>query len=250
MGVIHLEVGEPDFDTPAHVAESGAAAIRSGATRYCPSAGTPQLREVAATRLSARRRIEVQAERVLVATGAKPFLFFGVLATCEPGAEVVYPDPGFPIYESAIRFAGATPVPLRLHEHEDFAFSLNELEAALTSRTRLVILNSPHNPTGGVLPPADVAAAAGLIRSSDAWVLSDEVYSEIVYDGEFRSIAAEPELAQRTILVESLSKTFAMTGWRCGYAAVPAALVEPFTGSSSTRPLACLRSSSTPRSPP
>ena len=227
--VIHLEIGEPDFDTPAHISESAWAAIRSGATHYCPSAGLPELREVAAAHLAASRGIEVEPERVLVATGAKPFLFFGVLATCEPGDEVVYPDPGFPIYESAIRFSGATPVPLRLHEEADFSFSLEELDRALTPRTRLVILNSPQNPTGGVLAPSDVAAAAELITASDAWVLSDEVYSEIVYDGEFRSIAAEPGLPQRTILLDSLSKTFAMTGWRCGYAAVPEPLVEPLT---------------------
>ena len=184
---------------------------------------------MAAAHLAASRGIDVEADRVLVATGAKPFLFFGVLATCEPGDEVVYPDPGFPIYESAIRFSGATPVPLRLHEEADFSFSLEELDRALTPRTRLIILNSPQNPTGGVLAPADVAAAAELITASDAWVLSDEVYSEIVYEGEFRSIAAEPGLVQRTILLDSLSKTFAMTGWRCGYAAVPEPLVEPLT---------------------
>ena len=227
--IIHLEIGEPDFDTPAHIVESAVAALRSGATRYCAAAGLPELREVAAEHIAATRDINVDASRVLIATGAKPFLFFGVLATCGPGDEVVYPDPGFPIYESAIRFAGATPIPLRLHERADFSFSVNELEDALTPRTRLVILNSPHNPTGGLLPPSDVARAAALIASSIAWVLSDEVYSQIVYDGEVRSIATEPGMADRTILVDSLSKTFAMTGWRCGYAAGPQPHNEPHT---------------------
>lgn len=225
--VIHLELGELDFDTPRHVGEAAWSAIQAGATRYCPTAGIPELREAAAAQLAASRGIEVDPERVLVATGAKPFLFFGVLATCEPGDEVVYTDPGFPIYESAVRYAGATPVPLPLREEAGFSFTVDELEAALSPRTRLVILNSPHNPTGGVLPPAAVETAARLIEQTDAWVLSDEVYSHIVYEGEFRSIASEPGLAERTIVVDSLSKAFAMSGWRCGYAAVPRPLVEP-----------------------
>src|SRR6476620_3681947 len=227
--VIHLEIGEPDFDTPAHISESAWAAIRSGATRYCPSAGLPELREVAAAHLAASRGIDVEPERVLIATGAKPFLFFGVLATCEPGDEVIYPDPGFPIYESAIRFAGATPVPLVLRETDDFAFSIDELAACVTERTKLVILNSPQNPTGGVLARETLAAAADVLRDGPAWVLSDEVYGRLLHEGAFASIATEPGMLERTIVLDSFSKTYAMTGWRCGYAAVPEPLVEPLT---------------------
>jgi len=227
--VVHLEIGEPDFATPAHASEAAFAAIRAGETGYCPAPGLPELREAAAAELSRTRGVPVAPERVLVANGAKPFLFFGVLATCEPGDEVVYPDPGFPIYESAIRFAGATPVPLVLREARDFAFSVDELAACLTDRTKLVILNSPQNPTGGVLDRATVAAAAGVLREGPAWVLSDEVYGRLLYEGEFCSVASEPGMLERTIVLDSFSKTYAMTGWRCGYAAVPEPLVEPLT---------------------
>jgi aspartate/methionine/tyrosine aminotransferase len=227
--VVHLEIGEPDFPTPAHVSEAAFAAIRAGETGYCPAPGIPELREAAAAHIAETRHLPIAPERVIVANGAKPFLFFGVLATCEPGDEVIYPDPGFPIYESAIRFAGATPVPLVLHERDDFAFSVDELAAKLTPRTKLVILNSPQNPTGGVLARETLAAAADLLRGSTAWVLSDEVYGRLLYEGEFHTIATEPEMLDRTIVLDSFSKTYAMTGWRCGYAAVPNALVEPLT---------------------
>jgi len=225
--IIHLEIGEPDFDTPAHICDAGAAAIHAGHTHYCPSAGLIELREAAAAYLTRTRGLPIRPEHVLVANGAKPFLFFGILATCNPGDEVIYPDPGFPIYESAIAWSGATPVALPLHEERDFVFDPGELEARLNARTKLVILNSPQNPTGGVASRADLAAAAGLIAETDAWVLSDEVYSEMLYEGEFASIASEPGMLERTILLDGFSKTFAMTGWRCGYAAVPEALVDP-----------------------
>jgi aspartate/methionine/tyrosine aminotransferase len=227
--VVHLEIGEPDFPTPPHVAEAAFASIRAGETGYCPAAGIDELREAAAVELSRTRGVAIEPERVLVANGAKPFLFFTVLATCEPGDEVVLPDPGFPIYESAIRFAGATPVPLVLREGGDFEFSVDDLAAVLTPRTKLVILNSPQNPTGGVLARATLAATAELLRESGAWVLADEVYSRLLYDGAFASIAAEPGMLERTVVLDSFSKTYAMTGWRCGYAAVPDALVEPLT---------------------
>jgi aspartate aminotransferase len=171
----------------------------------------------------------VVPERVLVANGAKPFLFFTILATCEPGDEVVYPDPGFPIYESAIRWAGGTPVALPLREELGFSFAPDELGARLSERTKLVILNSPHNPTGGLTPAADLAAAARSILETQAWVLSDEVYARIVYGDAFASIASLPGMLERTVLLDGFSKTYAMTGWRCGYAAVPEALVEPLT---------------------
>jgi aspartate aminotransferase len=227
--VVHLEIGEPDFPTPAHVAAAAFAAMRAGETGYCPAPGIPELREAVAAELSHTRDVAIPPERVIVATGAKPFLLYTVLATCEPGDEVLYPDPGFPIYESAIRFAGATPVPLMLREADDFAFSVDELRARLSSRTKLVIFNSPQNPTGGVLGPETLAAAAEVLRDSAAWVLSDEVYGRLLYDGAFASIASEPGMLERTVVLDSFSKTYAMTGWRCGYAAVPEPLVEPLT---------------------
>ena len=227
--VVHLEIGEPDFPTAPHVAEAAFAAVRAGETGYCPAPGIAELREAAAAELARTRGVPIAPEHVIVANGAKPFLLFAVLATCEPGDEVVYPDPGFPIYESAIRFAGATPVPLVLREHDDFAFSVDELAARVTDRTKLVILNSPQNPTGGVLDRATLAAAAAVLRDGPAWVLSDEVYGRLLYEGEFASIASEPGMLERTIVLDSFSKTYAMTGWRCGYAAVPAALAEVLT---------------------
>ena len=227
--VIHLEIGEPDFPTPLHICDVAAEALQAGETHYCPSAGIPELREAAAEYLSTTRGIDVGPENVLVGTGAKPFLFFGILATCNPGDEVVYPDPGFPIYESAVRWAGATPVPLPLLEERDFTFSPEDLADRLSARTKLVILNSPHNPTGGALSPEDVASAAELLAATDAWVLSDEVYSQMLYEGEFASIASHPGMLERTILLDGLSKTYAMTGWRCGFAAVPDELVDPLT---------------------
>jgi aspartate/methionine/tyrosine aminotransferase len=171
----------------------------------------------------------VEPSRVLVAPGAKPFLFFGVLATCEPGDEVIYPDPGFPIYESVVRFAGATPVPLPLTEATGFAFSAADLEERLTPRTKLVILNSPGNPTGGIVERGLNAGIARVLADHHCFVLSDEVYSELLYDAQHDTIAAHEELLDRTLLVDGFSKTFAMTGWRLGYACVPEALVEPIT---------------------
>ncbi|MGZ8688500.1 MAG: pyridoxal phosphate-dependent aminotransferase [Gaiellaceae bacterium] len=227
--VIHLEIGEPDFETPPHVAEAGIAAIRAGHTHYCQTAGLPELRETAAAYLARTRGVPVSPASVLVANGAKPFLFFTVLATCDPGDEVVYPDPGFPIYESAIRFAGATPVPLPLHEERGFSVDPAELDRLLGERTRLVILNTPENPTGGVIPPADLEAAARSILRTPAWVLSDEVYARITYDAPAPSIASLPGMVERTILLDGFSKTYAMTGWRLGYAAVPEPLVDPLT---------------------
>jgi aspartate aminotransferase len=227
--VIHLEIGEPDFETPAHVAETGIAAIRAGETHYCQTAGLPVLREAAAVSLATTRDVPIDKEHVLVANGAKPFLFFTVLATCGPGDEVIYPDPGFPIYESAVRFAGATPVPLPLREERGFSFDPLELEHLLGERTRLVILNAPQNPTGGVIPLADLEQAATAIERTPAWVLTDEVYSRITYDVEAPSIVSQPRMLERTIVLDGFSKTFAMTGWRLGYAAVPVELVDPLT---------------------
>ena len=229
LDVIHLEIGEPDFETPPHVAEAGIAAIRAGETHYCQTAGLPVLREAAAASLARSRNVAVDPRNVLAANGAKPFLFFTVLATCGPGDEAIYPDPGFPIYESAVRFAGATPVPLPLREERGFSFDPAELESLLNERTRLVILNAPHNPTGGVIPEGDLERAAAAILRTPAWVLTDEVYSRITYDVEAPSIASLPEMLDRTVLLDGFSKTFSMTGWRLGYAAVPSDLVDPLT---------------------
>jgi aspartate/methionine/tyrosine aminotransferase len=227
--VIHLEIGEPDFETPPHVAEAGIEAIRAGETHYCQTAGLPVLREAAAASLAWSRDVAIDPQNVLVANGAKPFLFFTVLATAGPGDEVIYPDPGFPIYESAVRFAGATPVPLPLREERAFSFDPAELESLLSERTRLVILNAPQNPTGGVIPLADLERAAAAIERTPAWVLTDEVYSRITYDVDAPSIASLPGMLDRTILLDGFSKTFSMTGWRLGYAAVPADLVDALT---------------------
>lgn len=227
--VIHLEIGEPDFETPPHVAEAGIAAIRAGNTHYCQTAGLPELREAAAATLSRTRGVSLGPESVVVANGAKPFLFFTVLATCGPGDEVIYPDPGFPIYESAIRFAGATPVPLPLHEERGFGVDPAQLQTLLNERTRLVILNSPENPTGGIIPAADLEQVAHAILRTPAWVLSDEVYARITYGQPAPSLASLPGLLERTILLDGFSKTYAMTGWRLGYAAVPEQLVDPLT---------------------
>jgi aspartate/methionine/tyrosine aminotransferase len=227
--VVHLEIGQPDFPTPEHIAEAGIAAIRRGETGYTPSAGIAEFREAIAGELARTRDIPVTADRVLVANGAKLLLFMTVVATCDAGDEVIYPDPGFPIYESAIRWAGAVPVALPLREELDFSFSLEDLAERLSARTKLLILNSPNNPTGGVVSRGDLRAAAELILDTPAWVLSDEVYRQIAYGDEIASIAGVPGMLDRTVLLDGLSKTYAMTGWRCGYAAVPEPLVDPLT---------------------
>ena len=227
--IIHLEIGEPDFPTPGHIVEAGVRALRDGHTHYCPSAGLPILREAAAEYLQRTRRIPVEAGHVLVSPGAKWFLFFGVLATCDPGDEVIYPDPGYPIYESAISFAGATGVPLPIVEERGFAFTADDLAERLTERTKLVILNTPANPTGGAVDHALTADIARVLADHECFILSDEVYSELLYDGRHDSIASHRGMLRRTILLEGFSKTFAMCGWRLGYAAVPEPLVEPLT---------------------
>ncbi len=228
--VLHLEIGQPDADTPEHVKQAAGRALADGHTGYGPPAGLPALRDAAAAHLSATRRVPIAPDAVLVAPGAKPFLLFSVLATAGPGDEVVLPDPAFPIYASAVRLAGARPVRVRLRPEQGFAPDLDELARALGPRTRLVVLNSPHNPTGGVLDPACLGAIAELVLArTDAWVLSDEVYARFLHGGaEHASIAALPGMLERTVLLDSMSKTYAMTGWRCGFAAVPAPLREPF----------------------
>jgi aspartate aminotransferase len=229
VDVVHLEIGEPDFPTPAHVIAAAEAAMRRGETGYCPAPGIPELRAAAAEYLAAPRGLAIAPEEVLIATGAKPFLFFTILACVGAGDEVLYPDPGFPIYGSAIAWAGGTPVPVPLRARAGFAIDPDELAALVSARTRLVILNSPNNPTGAVMSADELSAVAAVLQTTDAWILADEVYAKILYDVAAPSLASVPSLRERIVLIDSCSKTFAMTGWRCGFAAVPAPLREPLT---------------------
>ena len=222
--IVHLEIGEPDFDTPANIREAAKKAIDDGFTHYGPSAGMPNTREVFAEFLTKDRGIEVKPENIVVTPGAKPILFFSILALVDEGDEVVYPNPGFPIYESVINFVGAKPVPVPLREEKAFSFDLNEMRELVNDKTKLIIINSPQNPTGGVLTSDDMKGIAELAEKHDAWILSDEVYSKMVYEGKHVSIYDYPEVRDRVILLEGHSKTYAMTGWRLGYAAMPVEL--------------------------
>ena len=217
--IIHLEIGEPDFATPAHIVTAAKTALDEGWTHYGPTQGLPELREAIAAHINRTRNVNVGPEHVSVVPGGKPILFFPMLALLEPGDEVIYPDPGFPIYESMIRFLGATPVPLPF-------FDLERLESALSSRTKLVILNSPNNPTGGVIPSSSMRAVADLLRDRDVLILSDEIYSRIYFDEPPLSIASLPGMLEKTIILDGFSKTYAMTGWRLGYGVMPLWLVE------------------------
>jgi len=223
--IIHLEIGEPDFDTPRHIIEAAKKALDDGWTHYGPAQGFPDLREAIADYVSRTRNIRVGPEHVAVVPGGKPIIFFPMLALLEPGDEVIYPNPGFPIYESMIRFLGAVPVPLPLLEEKGFALDLDLLRDRLSDRTRLLILNSPHNPTGGVLSRKDVEAIAEMVRDRDLMVLSDEIYSRIYYDEPPFSIASVPGMLEKTIILDGFSKTYAMTGWRIGYGVMPTWLV-------------------------
>jgi aspartate/methionine/tyrosine aminotransferase len=226
--IIHLEVGEPDFDTPRHIVDAGKQALDEGWTHYGSPQGLPELREAIASYICRTRGIRVGAEHVCVVPGAKPIMFFSLMALVEPGDEVIYPNPGFPIYESMINFLGAKPVPIPLVEERGFSFDLNVLKDSLTPRTKMLILNSPHNPTGGVIPAADVVAIADLVRDRDLVILSDEIYTRIYYDQEAPlSITTLPGMLEKTIILDGFSKTYAMTGWRMGYGVMPAWLVDP-----------------------
>jgi aspartate aminotransferase len=225
--VVHLEIGEPDFPTPAHVIEAAKQALDAGWTHYGPTQGLPELREAIAEQVSRTRRIRVGAEHVSVVPGGKPIIFFPVLALLEPGDEVIYPNPGFPIYESMINFLGAKAVAMPLEESRGFSFDLDLFRDRLTDRTKMVILNSPQNPTGGVIPPDDLKAIADMLKDRDVIVLSDEIYSRIYYGNEApASIASFPGMLEKTIVLDGFSKTYAMTGWRMGYGVMPAWLVE------------------------
>ena len=228
-GIIHLEIGEPDFDTPAHVVEAGCKALRDGHTNYTPTAGIPELREAIAEDVARSRGIRVAPSQVVVTPGGKPIMFFAILALVNEGDEVLLPNPAFPIFESMVNFVGGKPVYLPLRQENGFRFDLDEFEASLGEKTRLVILNSPANPTGGVLTADDMATLAAILRGRpDVYVLSDEIYSRLLYTGDFASIASEEDLGPdaRTVLLDGFSKTYAMTGWRLGYGVMPVAVAE------------------------
>jgi aspartate/methionine/tyrosine aminotransferase len=229
VDVVHLQIGEPDFDTPRNVVEAGVAALRGGATHYTASAGIPELRQAIVDDLRARRGLEASPDQVVVQPGGKPTMFFVMLALLEAGDEAIYPNPGFPIYESMINFAGATAVPLPLREENDFEVDIDELRSLITPRTRLLVLNSPANPTGGVLSREQLAAIAALAVEHDLVVMSDEIYSRILYAGEHVSIGTFPGMAERFILLDGFSKTWAMTGWRLGFGVFPPPLVPHIT---------------------
>jgi len=227
--IVHLEIGEPDFDTPAHVVEAGIKALRDGQTHYTPSAGIPAAREAIAHHISRSRGVEVQPEQVVITPGAKPIMFFAILALLNPGDEAICPDPGFPIYHSMINFVGAKPIPLPLREEKNFRFDPDEFRSLVTDRTRLIILNSPQNPTGGILTPQDLEVIAEVIQGRDIMVLSDEVYEQILYEGEHVSLISLPGMQAQTILLDGFSKTYAMTGWRLGYGVMPVDLAQQIT---------------------
>ena len=227
--IIHLEIGEPDFDTPAHIKEAAAEALREGFTHYVAAPGLPEVREAVGEFFGRTGRAEYPAGRIIVTPGAKPIMFYAIMSLCEEGDEVIYPDPGFPMYESITSFAGARPVPVPLHEAKEFRVNPEEVAHLVTDRTRLIVLNSPHNPCGSALTREDVEAIADIVIRNDLYVLSDEVYWASRYGGEHASISTVDGMADRTILLDGCSKTYAMTGWRLGFAAFPPDLVEPVT---------------------
>ncbi len=215
--IVHLEIGEPDFDTPANIVEAAVDALHQGMTHYGPSAGLPDLRKVIAEEVGATRHAKVSPDEVVVVPGGKPIIFFTLMALVEKGDEVIYPNPGFPIYESMIEFLGATPVPIQLREENDFRLDTKELKGLINERTKLIILNSPQNPTGGVMTRQDVEEMAEIVAEHDIMVLSDEIYSRLIFEGEHHSLFSYDDLRDRVILLDGFSKTYAMTGWRMGY---------------------------------
>jgi len=227
--IIHLEIGEPDFDTPNNIVEAGVQALRDGWTHYGPSAGLPELRHAIAEEVGRTRSVKISDDEIVVVPGGKPIIFFIILALADVGDEVIYPNPGFPIYESMVHYVGARAVPIRLLEEKDFGFDVDELAGLITDRTRLIILNSPHNPTGGVLPKQDIRDIAEAIGERNIMVLSDEIYSRLIFDGEHYSIMSVPGFKERTILLDGFSKTYAMTGWRMGYGVMRSDLATHIT---------------------
>lgn len=227
--IIHLQIGEPDFDTPANIVEAGAEALRNGHTHYGPSPGMLELREAIAAEVSRTRGFDFGADNVVVTSGAKPIMFYAMLALVDEGDEVLYPNPGFPIYESMINFVGGVPAPIKLLSERDFEIDVDEVAAAITPRTTLMILNSPSNPCGSVVERQTLRQLADLAVEHDLWVLSDEIYLRLLFDGEHHSIASFPGLPERTIILDGFSKTYAMTGWRIGYGVMPDRLVPHFS---------------------
>jgi aspartate aminotransferase len=227
LDIIHLEIGQPDFETFPNVSQAGIRAISEGRTRYNPPAGIAELRQAIAKDAGRRRGMEILPEQVVVSPGAKPNLFFPTLALVEPGDEVIYPNPGFPTYEAMIGVAGGNPIAVPLLEENDFSFDLEAFDGLINDRTKLIILNSPGNPTGGMMPRADVEHIAEAAQRYDCWVLSDEIYTRIVYDDlDVVSIAALPGMQERTVIIDGFSKTYAMTGWRLGFGIMPVSLAE------------------------
>ncbi len=222
--IIHLEIGEPDFDTPANVIEAGVSALNKGWTHYGPPAGLPDLRQTIADYVSRTRGVPVSSDEVVVVPGGKPIIFFTILALIDAGDEVIYPNPGFPIYESMIKYSLGKAIPIPLREERDFSVDVKELASLITDRTKLIILNSPHNPTGGVLTRKDIFEMAEAIGDRNILILSDEIYSRLIYEGEHFSIMSVPGFKERTILLDGFSKTYAMTGWRLGYGVMRADL--------------------------
>jgi aspartate/methionine/tyrosine aminotransferase len=227
--VIHLEIGEPDFDTPVNIRDAAKRGLDEGYTHYGPILGLPALREAIAADATARKGFTASPDRVVVTPGAKPIMFYAIEALVEAGDEVIFPDPGFPIYESMTRYCGGTPVRLPIRQENDFRIDLDELAGLITARTKLLVINSPANPTGGVFTRADIERIAELAIEHDLVVLADEIYGRIVYEGEHVSLASLPGLVERTIVLDGFSKTYAMTGWRLGYAILPEPLLLPFS---------------------
>jgi len=239
--IIHLEIGEPDFDTPSNVVEAGVNALHQGWTHYGPAAGLPELRQAIADYVSRTRRVPVSSEEVVVVPGGKPIIFFTMLALVEEGDEVIYPNPGFPIYESMINYSLGKAIPIPLREERDFSVDVKELASLITDRTKLIILNSPHNPTGGVLTKEDVLEIAEAIGDRNILILSDEIYSRLLFEGEHFSIMSAPGFKERTILLDGFSKTYAMTGWRMGYGVMRPDLAVPIARLS-TNSISCTAS--------
>ena len=215
--IVHLEIGEPDFGTPKNITDAAIKALKDGFTHYGPSAGLPDSRETIAQHVSKTRNIKVDADNVVVTPGGKPIMFFAILALADDGDEVIYPNPGFPIYESAINFIGAKSVPVKLREENDFRLDVDELKRLVTPKTKMIIINSPQNPTGGILTKEDLRAIADIALAKDIMVLSDEIYGQILYEGEHHSISSFDGMLEKTIILDGFSKTYAMTGWRIGY---------------------------------
>ncbi|NOZ60617.1 MAG: pyridoxal phosphate-dependent aminotransferase [Calditrichaeota bacterium] len=227
--VIHLEIGEPDFDTPRNIIDAAIKALNEGQTHYGPAQGLPALRDALAEDMSKRRNIKITPDQIVVTPGGKPIMFFTILALVNEGDEVMYPNPGFPIYESVIDFVGAKSVPYPLREEKEFSFDVDEFMSLITDKTKLIILNSPQNPTGGILTREDLEAVAKVAMEKDIYILSDEIYINIIYEGQHQSIASIPGMQERTTILDGFSKTYAMTGWRLGYGAMPADLAEKVT---------------------